>query len=382
MKLKIVYFLFFYVFLTCHSPSSLSDEIKITALYFSSDNCGECVYVKNEIFPPVLKKYGGFLTIKEMNINEDPENLELALDLVLKERKFGSISPSVVIGKTVLSGPSEIKLGLEKAVLSALEFPNTSTKTELSRKGLTPREKPSLPLILAGGLIDGVNLCAFAAIALLISMMHVRSYGAREIAAVTVSYCLAVFIAYTLIGFGAFGFIYSFRSFYVISRVFRSAVGALCFILAAGSLLDFSRYKKTGKADSLMLSLPAAIKKKISLTLGSSTREENRRDLRTLFTGVFLAGSAVSVLEMVCTGQVYLPILVYMTKTSGISLGVVSLILAYNLMFIMPLIAVSVLYTAGVRSVSFGSFIKRHAGDIKLFLAALFIFLGVAILFF
>ena len=381
---KIFSCLLFFLLLSAPSSSFPSDEqAKPDVIYFYSSHCVECAYLKEEFFPTLEKKYTGRVAWKEVNIDESPENLDLAVRLVLGQRKFGTLTPSLVIGETVLMGRRGIESGFEKAVELAISSPQAAIPEYPSRPERSFSERFSLPIIMAGGLIDGVNPCAFAAIALLISIMYVRSYGKKKVIAVSLSYCAAVFITYFMIGLGAFGFLYSIKDFYRAAMLFRYAVGGVCFILAAASLYDFLLYKRTGRAEGLILALPSSIKKKISLTIGSNLRggSDEKRSIFAVSLGAFSAGVLVSCMEMICTGQVYLPALVYIMKSSEQKFAAFSYIFLYNLMFIVPLILVSGLYIMGVRSEAFGSFLKKHAGSLKIALAAVFMALGLVILF-
>jgi cytochrome c biogenesis protein CcdA len=351
-------------------------------IYFYSSHCEECAYLKQEFFPPIKKKFGGTILWREINIDESPQNLELAFKLVFKDKKVGTLAPSIVAGDTVLMGAGKIEEGLDGAIKEMLEAP-AIRKPEISGKDPYAVFKDiSLPVILVSGLADGVNPCAFAAIALLISIMYVYAYKRKEIAAICLSYCLAVFIAYFVIGLGFLNILYSLKYFYRIASVFRNAVAALCFFFALVSIYDFIVYRKTGESRRLLLVLPDFLKKKISLTIGGNLREPGNKGIIALSAGAFACGLAVSCLEMACTGQVYLPVLVYIFKESKHRPEALTYIFIYNLMFIFPLLIATALFLFGVKSQAFNSFLKKYTGWLKLGLALVFAVLGTVILFF
>ena len=75
----------------------------------------------------------------------------------------------------------------------------------------------------------------------------------------------------------------------------------------------------------------------------------------------------------------YVPTIVFILKMTPYKLGALGYLLLYNFMFIVPLIAIYGLGLAGVSSTSFADVMKRNMFLIKLFLAAMFLFLGVSL---
>jgi len=105
-----------------------------------------------------------------------------------------------------------------------------------------------------------------------------------------------------------------------------------------------------------------------------------RRNFIGLFIAAFLSGILVSVLEAVCTGQVYLPTITFILKNSTLKLRALIYFLGYNLMFILPLIIVFLFSLMGVSSSRFSELSRRHSGLVKLLLALLFFLLGFILL--
>jgi len=93
-----------------------------------------------------------------------------------------------------------------------------------------------------------------------------------------------------------------------------------------------------------------------------------------------LLGMIISLLEAVCTGQVYLPVLVNIFRTGVDQQKVFLLILWYNLMFIVPLLAVFVLFYLGYSSEMLSKWLKNKLLYIKLLMMLVFFFLGAYLL--
>jgi len=94
--------------------------------------------------------------------------------------------------------------------------------------------------------------------------------------------------------------------------------------------------------------------------------------------GGALAGGLVTVLESVCTGQVYLPTLVLMVREGGFNLRVLWLLLLYNALFVLPLVVTLLLTWRGLRTERLLEWSRRNVVPAKLALAALF--MGLAVL--
>ena len=81
-------------------------------------------------------------------------------------------------------------------------------------------------------------------------------------------------------------------------------------------------------------------------------------------------------LEFVCTGQVYVPLIRYMTTVPGGRARAVGLLLIYDAAFVAPLVAVFVATYFGLSSAALLAAFKRHAHTGKLLLAMFFLALG------
>ena len=86
----------------------------------------------------------------------------------------------------------------------------------------------------------------------------------------------------------------------------------------------------------------------------------------------FLAGVAISLLELACTGQVYGPTLLYVMKAGLSRRGVVAYLLLYNVAFVVPLAVVFGGAYGGLRSERLTGWLRRRAALVKFATAALF----------
>jgi len=67
---------------------------------------------------------------------------------------------------------------------------------------------------------------------------------------------------------------------------------------------------------------------------------------------------AVSLLESLCTAQVYLPTIVFLTRALGMRMAAVAYLLLYNVMFILPLVGILAMTYFGLRSETLGEMLR------------------------
>ncbi len=371
---KVIFFLL--ILLILPIPSFAQE--KVTATLFYSSHCKICHEVREEFLPQIEEKYKESVVWQEFNTAEDVESLSLLISLTEQFDLEEALIPSILVGDTFLVGGEEIKEYLDLAIektLKAERSPISFLKTDL----IDFFKKFSVFTVVGNGLIDGINPCAFAVIVFFISFLGVYGYRKAEIIYVGTFYCLAVFVTYLLIGLGFFNFFYSLEQVYLIIKVFYYFVAIVCFLMAIAALYDYYKFKKTGRSDEAILQLPKFLKKRINLVIGSRMREK-KGGVWGLCVSSFVVGFLVSLLEAVCTGQVYLPTIIFILKNTDLKIKAATYLFLYNFMFILPLIIIFLLSLAGISSAKFNNFLKKNLGRIKILMALVFFCLGLFIL--
>jgi hypothetical protein len=88
----------------------------------------------------------------------------------------------------------------------------------------------------------------------------------------------------------------------------------------------------------------------------------------------------VTVLESVCTGQVYLPTLVMVIKSGIFDLRSVLYLLLYNTMFQVPIVIVFALTLQGLKTTELMSMSKKGVVGSKIALGVFFVLMALLIL--
>ena len=370
------------------SPTSavgIDSSRPLRVVLFYSPTCSGCDVVEGKALPEAKRRWGPRILVEKRNI----DNIEVYCELLKYEDHYHSEENEtlkVFVGDRYLAGPRDIVQKLSDSVAEELAKgsvtfgltgrpgdagdPTSPVPAEITKRFLSFR----VASVAAAGLLDGINPCAFTTIIFFLSLLASLGKSRREMVVVGCVFSAAVFSTYLLLGLGAFAAIKVLSVSHGISAILTYGVAALAFFLAAWSFVDFVRYAVTGDAGTMTLGLPASLKFRIRRTLSLGMRTRN------LVVGSASVGCVVALLESVCTGQVYLPTIVFVTRDPNLRVNAIAYLVLYNLMFIAPLLGVFLVAYIGVGSERLGGFLRRHLAAFKLALAILFAGLGVLVL--
>ena len=227
----------------------------------------------------------------------------------------------------------------------------------------------SLPTVLLAGLVDGLNPCAFATLVFFISYLAFMGRDGRDVLLAGGAFAVGVFLTYLAVGFGVLKFLATLPFLDAASRWIYGVTAVLCLILAAGSLYDWWQARR-GKATEMRLKMPTRLRRRVNQAI------RERADARAFVPVTFVTGVVVSVIELACTGQVYLPTILFVLGVPELQAQAGLYLVLYNLMFILPLVVVFALAYFGTTSQQLGLLIHRHTAKVKLAMAGLFLLLA------
>ncbi|MEN3186190.1 MAG: hypothetical protein ABDK92_06080, partial [Atribacterota bacterium] len=209
----------------------------------------------------------------------------------------------------------------------------------------------------------------------MVNLLLVLGHNRRRIVEVGTTYAVAVFVTYLFLGIGIFEVWRSLSVYQVISRVVYGVMAGILIVLAALSIKDAFSYRKTGKDTEMTLGLPKGWRVKINQYLKESFTN------RGFFLAAILSGFVISIVEAGCTGQVYLPTIMYIAReVQEYRLRALGYLLFYNAFFIVPLIVVFLSIFFGSQSKALVQFGRKNVFASKLALAGLFVVLSVLLL--
>ncbi len=292
---------------------------------------------------------------------------------VPKEKEL--IVPAVFVGDDFLIDVPDIEENFDD-VVSKYEKKGGVKCLEINKKvdeGKSVEEKLTkftTIAVIGAGLIDGINPCAFATLIFFISGLFFTGRKGKQILLIGVSFTSGVFIAYLLMGLGFLKSIHSLEQFKFIAKLIYPITGIIAFSLGAWSIYDFIKAKK-GKIDEMVLKLPTPIRR--------YTEKFIRKQIKLLYftIGAFLTGFLVSLFEFLCTGQIYLPTIVFvLSKTGKYWKTAFYYLIIYNLMFVFPLIVIFTSVYLGASHRKINTIMVKNVFVIKFLTALLFISLA------
>jgi len=357
---------------TIDSDDTCETGAPIYAAYFFETGCDSCSRVEADL--AYLRSKYPQLIVEKFNVYDSP-----ALGLWLADRagREDFHSPSVFIGSEAWIGEGEITPNTIETALQCYAQEGSPKVWEAfdEEQGSSNiidqfRSMSWLTVVLAG-LVDGLNPCAFATLIFFVSYLTISGRKDREVIIVGISFTLGVFIAYLVIGLGFYKVLDLLGNILnVVARWVYGFTALLCIALAVFSFMDAAKARK-GKLEDMSLNLPEGLRKRINTVIRKG-RSTNRYVI-----GAFATGLVISLIELACTGQVYLPTIIFVSSMPELRLRAILYLIIYNLLFILPLVVVFILAYFGTTSKDLTRFLKKHAAIVKIGLGILFFALGI-----
>lgn len=347
---------------------------------FAAKDCPSCNYLKKVILPDLFKKNQLPLPWQIISVNlTRSKNLLFYIDLEDKLKAKGDKSPIVYWRGKLFYGSTNIKTLVKEWQAS------NSTHSEVLNKLLaskTPRtdnvlkkkaEALTVGTIIIAGLIDGINPCVFTTLIFLISMLSISGIKGKKILLSGLIYCFASFITYLSIGLGLLEIIELISRNIYIRQILNILILIGLIVLALLSFKDAFKYYFSNKPSSISLKLPPKLIDAVHSIIRKSLK------YKYLLPAIFLIGIVVTIIESVCTGQVYLPILSYMVMQTANSEKWFAMLVLYNIMFIIPLMGIFIAMYIGKDISALRKFAMSNTVAVKIIMGLFFLSLAVII---
>jgi len=353
---------------SCEGPAA------VWVAYFYDVGCQECGRAKYDI--QFVKSRFPQLVVEEYSVQEHAplaEWLGARAGLPASERLT---SPCVFIGDDALCGAAltaESLLDLVEGYSSegASRVWGEFSPEEAQDSIVERFEGFGAFAVAAAGLVDGLNPCAFATLVFFVSYLTLSGRRGKEVLAVGAAFTVGVFLAYLAVGLGFYRVLDLLGGLLTtLGRWVYGFTALLCAALAIVSLLDALKARR-GELGDMTLSLPHRLRMRINSVIRKG------RSSQAFVFGALVTGLVVSLLELACTGQVYLPTIVFVVSQPALRARAVAFLLLYNALFITPLVVVFILAYYGTGSRQLTRFLERRASAVKAGMAVLFAVLAV-----
>lgn len=353
-------------------------EDSLCIIYFYGDGCSVCA--KTAPFIEELEeKYDDKIHFTKLEIYNNLKNYQTYNDfcsvqnIKLTERGI----PLVAVGDEVYMGYSQIKNNLEPKINELLkeealicplgtDHVGVCGTLDVNESEIDPaipglKKELTWPLVIITGLVDGINPCAFAVLIFLITFLISVSSNKKRMIKAGSAYIFAVYISYLLAGLG----LISILQFIGFANIIVKIAAVIAIIAGLINVKDFFWYGK-----GFSLEIPKSKKPLIE-----------RWTSRANVPGAIILGLIVSMVELPCTGGVYLAILALLASTAT-KLQAVGYLLVYNLMFVLPLIIILLAVIFGMKAEHIENFRQSKKGWMKLLMGLVLLALGVFMLLF
>lgn len=215
-----------------------------------------------------------------------------------------------------------------------------------------------LAVFLGAAVVDSINPCAFGVLIFLLSYLLKTSKSKAKLLINGLAYILAVFLTYLIAGLILMPIIGSLGQF---SVWFYGVLGIVIILAGIIEIKDFFWY---GKGFSLEL-LPGA----------SNRVKMYTNKITDSIWSAFGLGIFVALVELPCTGAVYLAILSAMSLSGYNAANSVFLVI-YNFIFVLPLIIILFMFWGGLSAKRIETWRKKHRGTMRLAIGVVLILLG------
>ncbi len=359
----------------CAEDEVCSVEAPIYAAYFYQTGCKECSRVEADL--TYLRSQYPQLQVVDFNIYDHADLAAWMVEEIGFNGDFGT--PAIIIGEQVLLS-GELSLENIRAVIE--DYQQTGTDPiwldfdpEQGQQTILERfRNMGWFAVVAAGLVDGINPCAFATLVFFVSYLTLSGRTGKDVLFVGGAFTLGVFLAYLAIGLGLYQILEMVSgTLDVIAKIVYVLTGVFCLVLAVLSFLDY-RKARQGEVSDMLLKLPEPLRKRINATIRKGRSSSN------YIIGAFVAGILISFLELACTGQIYLPTIIFVSSIPELRLQAILYLIIYNLLFILPLIVIFVLVYFGTTSKDLTQFLQKNASWVKLGMSVVFIALSVWLL--
>jgi len=359
-----------------------ADELPTVVFdYYGEIGCSHCDLFAEKVLP-LAEETAGIKTSANYYDILSREGFERCEQELSQRGYTFSVFPVLVIGNNVYQGNSAVEKNLPEELSYFAEYglyrPRVPEKE--APRASTPVNLAFVPVFLAG-LVDGVNPCAFATMLFFISWITLRGGGRRRVLCSGGAFICGIFLAYLGIGFGLLTFMRGASAFEFLRLTVRYLFTGMALLFALFSFKD-ALWAGRGQEEKMLLQLPKNLKKRIHAVIRENTSGQGSLPFLMLISFA-LSGFIVALLELACTGQIYLPTIAYMLQSgAGKDAGLQLVwLLVYNLAFILPLTGILVLALAGVEQQTVRNWFSKNIAAGKTAMGLLFVLLALLIWF-
>ncbi len=231
----------------------------------------------------------------------------------------------------------------------------------------TSQKKVSLWTVVSLALVDAVNPCEFAVLILLLLTIMTTNVGKRrKVLYSGLAFSLAIFVLYFIYGLFLVNIFKLIPGVDIIRTVIYKVIALFALFLAIMQLKDYFNYRPGTIGTEMPMSFRSRVQRLISKVTSPA--------------GAFIVGIFVSVFLIPCTIGPY--VILGNLLSYGSLLSALPILLLYNVIFILPMLAITFIIYFGVTEVQkVGEWKQRNIKYFHLIAGIILFILGILLLF-
>lgn len=340
-----------------------ADPTTLKAVYFGEIGCNHCDIFLYTQKAELEARYGVTLLLQDYDILKT-DDYALCVDMLKAHGQKFRTFPVLFIGNNVYQGNSAIDANIGDEIAYYLDQGSyrqaIKTAEQVAIAGFQARFAP----VFLAGLLDGINPCAFSSLLFFLSYLSMRRKSRWMVLATGLAFMASVFAVYFMLGMGMLSGLRAIIGFRHAGLVVNAVVSVLAILMGLATVRDALR-AKAGNPDDALMKLPGFLSRGNRLLIRTTS------NWSAVLIGAIVAGMGVSLLELACTGQIYLPTLAFINNTNRTGSSVM-LLLAYNAAFITPLLLLFVVFFVGMTHESIRRLYRRNIFLVRVLTACFF----------
>ena len=369
--------LFFFWGLLCFFPFWGMQAKEVLVEYFYQPHCQECQEINQLVLPALNNEMQGKFILKKYNLSQE-ENFLVLLTILDSLNDTSNANVYMIVNRRkVFGGIKAIQDNIKKTVAEEYmaDRQDAAAVDAVTCSKYTIRNRIKLVTVITAGFLDGINPCVFVTLVFFMSVLSAAKVTIQKLYLIGTVYILACFSTYFLLGIGLYKILSWSSNWGILKTLLNYIMATFLIILSLFTLRDVIAFSKSQNSADIAIQLPEKIKERIHSLIRSL------RNRSFVISGIFSLGVAVTFLEGICTGQVYVPTIVFLIESQGVFSSWILYLFLYNLIFILPLCGVFLAVLTGVSVLSLVSLTKKQIIVSKLLLAIFFILMAFLILY-
>lgn len=338
---------------------------KVCVFYFYSPDCHFCQQTK----PFIDSLEGNYsINVHRYNVKE--------LDSYNIYNKFCNIQnvpvnqrgiPLAVIGTKFFMGYDQIMNNLEKEIADSIknnrtECPmpevcsvNQTSGNSTDHQPIANITKVTLPLITVAAAADSINPCAIGVLIFLVGFLLLSSGGnKKKTLTISIIYIITVYAVYFLAGIGILAVLSKLAFLGTLTKVFAA-------VIVLFGLININDSFK----EKAILAIPESSKPLIHSWVYKAS-----------VPAAIVLGIIVASVELPCTGGMYLAILALLAN-SATQASAFWYLAYYNLIFVMPLVLITLLFIFGLEAEQMQQWTELHKRKARIIIGVVLVVIGI-----